>query len=66
MLLPYPPGIPVILPGEKVTDNSENILKFLLTLCEIGKYFPGFETDIHGAWREDDGEYYTKVIKKID
>jgi lysine decarboxylase len=66
MLLPYPPGIPVILPGEKVTDNSENILKFLLTLCEIGKYFPGFETDIHGTWRDDDGEYYTKVIKKID
>ncbi len=64
MLLPYPPGIPVILPGEKVTDESENILKFLLTLCEVGKYFPGFATDIHGAWQEEDGEYYTKVIKK--
>ncbi|MBN2479005.1 MAG: lysine decarboxylase LdcC [Parachlamydiales bacterium] len=66
MILPYPPGIPVILPGEKVTKESETILKFLLTLCEIGKYFPGFATEIHGAWREDDGEYYTKVIKKLD
>jgi lysine decarboxylase len=64
MILPYPPGIPLVLPGEMIVDESNNILEFLLRLCEIGEHFPGFETEIHGAWQEDDGEYYTQVIKK--
>lgn len=62
MILPYPPGIPVVLPGEMVTKDSKTILDFLLTLCDIGEHFPGLETDIHGAWKEDDNEYYTTVI----
>lgn len=64
MLLPYPPGIPLIFPGEMIDDTSYDILEFLLTLCEIGNKFTGFSTNIHGAWQEDDGEYYVKVIKK--
>ena len=63
MILPYPPGIPLILPGEKITDESIKILEFLLSFCEIGKHFPGFETEIHGAIKEDDGEYYVKIIE---
>lgn len=64
MILPYPPGIPVILPGEVVTEKSQDILEFLLTLCEIGEYCPGFETDIHGAEKKADGEYYTRIVSK--
>ena len=63
MILPYPPGIPLILPGEMITDKSKNILDFILAICEIGKLFPGFETEIHGTIKQEDGEYYVKVIK---
>ena len=64
MILPYPPGIPVIFPGECIDSESKPILDCLLTLCEIGKNFTGFSTEIHGTWKEDDGEYYVKVIKQ--
>lgn len=63
MILPYPPGVPVVLPGEMVTEQSRPVLDFLEMLCEIGNHFPGFETDIHGVYNVD-GVYKVKVIKR--
>lgn len=63
MILPYPPGVPLVLPGEMVTEKSRPVLDFLEMLCEIGNHYPGFETDIHGVYRED-GIYKVKVITK--
>ena len=63
MILPYPPGVPVVLPGEMVTEQSRPVLDFLEMLCEIGNHFPGFETDIHGVYNVD-GIYKVKVIKQ--
>jgi arginine decarboxylase len=48
MVVPYPPGIPVIMPGERITDQTRSILDYLLYAREFDKKFPGFETDIHG------------------
>jgi lysine decarboxylase len=62
MILPYPPGVPVVLPGETITDESKGVLDFLLMLIEIGKHYPGFDTDIHGAYRQSDGRYKVKVL----
>ncbi|THA22503.1 lysine decarboxylase LdcC [Histophilus somni] len=62
MILPYPPGVPLIMPGEMITEESRAILEFLVMLCEIGTHYPGFETDIHGAYRQDDGRYKVKII----
>jgi len=64
MILPYPPGVPLILPGEMVTEISRPVLEFLEMLCEIGSKFPGFETDIHGVYLQDDGSYTVKVLKQ--
>ncbi|HFP0916440.1 TPA: lysine decarboxylase LdcC [Escherichia coli] len=64
MILPYPPGVPLVLPGEMITESSRPVLEFLLMLCEIGNYYPGFETDIHGLYRKADNRYTAKVIKK--
>ncbi|HAE78340.1 lysine decarboxylase LdcC [Morganella morganii] len=64
MILPYPPGVPLVLPGEMITEESRPILDFLLMLCEIGAHYPGFETDIHGAYRQDNGRYTIKVVKQ--
>jgi lysine decarboxylase len=61
MILPYPPGVPLILPGEKLTEQNEVVLDFLNMLVETGQTYPGFETDIHGL-EEKEGEYYATVI----
>ena len=57
MILPYPPGVPLVMPGEMITEESRPVLEFLQMLCEIGAHYPGFETDIHGAYRQADGRY---------
>lgn len=63
MILPYPPGVPLVMPGEMLSADNRAVLDFMLMLCEIGEHFPGFETDIHGAYRQPDGSYTVKVLK---
>ncbi|BDH46743.1 lysine decarboxylase CadA [Salmonella enterica subsp. enterica serovar Choleraesuis] len=63
MILPYPPGVPLVMPGEMLTEESRPVLEFLEMLCEIGAHYPGFETDIHGAYRQADGRYTVNVLK---
>jgi arginine decarboxylase len=53
MVVPYPPGIPVIMPGEKFTCKSRVILDYLGKVEEFEYQFPGFESDIHGVKREE-------------
>ena len=46
MIVPYPPGIPLIMPGERfMTDSIIDYLKFAR---DTDDRFPGFEADIHG------------------
>ncbi|MDY3868799.1 MAG: lysine decarboxylase LdcC [Pyramidobacter sp.] len=65
MILPYPPGVPLVMPGERITAQSQSVLDFLIMLTEIGDQFPGFETEIHGASLQKEGSrnrYYVKVL----
>ena len=48
MVVPYPPGIPLIMPGERLTAATKSIHDYLLYAREFDRKFPGFETDIHG------------------
>lgn len=64
MILPYPPGIPLVMPGEQLTEKSKTILLFLQILEKIGSEYPGFETDIHGLGREKNGALTVRVIQK--
>ena len=48
MIVPYPPGIPLIMPGERVTATTKSIQDYLLYARDFDQKFPGFETDIHG------------------
>ncbi|QPR28945.1 lysine decarboxylase CadA [Edwardsiella hoshinae] len=63
MILPYPPGVPLIMPGEMITEASKPVLDFLQLLCDIGAHYPGFETDIHGVQCNGRGEYEVVVLK---
>ena len=60
---PLSAGVPLLMPGEMITEESRAVLDFLLMLCSIGRHYPGFETDIHGAKRDEDGVYRVRVLK---
>ena len=50
LLTPYPPGIPLLIPGELFNSTIVRYLKFAR---EFNLRFPGFETDIHGLVTEE-------------
>jgi arginine decarboxylase len=49
LLTPYPPGIPLLIPGERF---NKTIVEYLRFAREFNARFPGFETDIHGLVEE--------------
>ncbi|MGL5615055.1 MAG: Orn/Lys/Arg decarboxylase N-terminal domain-containing protein [Sarcina sp.] len=51
MIVPYPPGIPIIMGGEKITKESKVILDYLLARETFENEFPGYISDIHGITR---------------
>lgn len=63
MILPYPPGVPLIMPGEKITAASKAALDYLILLEDIGRALPGFEASIHGVMTDEEGYFTVKCIK---
>jgi arginine/lysine/ornithine decarboxylase len=68
LLTPYPPGIPLLIPGERF---NKKIVDFLRFTRAFNKVFPGFDTDVHGliATTElqgvcvtEDGKYYVDCV----
>ncbi len=62
LLTPYPPGIPLLIPGERFNKIIVNYLKFAR---EFNERFPGFETDVHGLVKQVvDGKatYYVDCV----
>jgi len=49
LLTPYPPGIPLLIPGERF---NRTIVQYLQFAREFNRQFPGFDTDIHGLIEE--------------
>jgi lysine decarboxylase/arginine decarboxylase len=66
MLVPYPPGIPIIMPGERFTAESQAILDYLAAFEDFDNAFPGFETETHGVDPRREGDrikYYVNCIR---
>ncbi|MEN6587567.1 MAG: arginine/lysine/ornithine decarboxylase [Sulfuricella sp.] len=64
LLTPYPPGIPLLIPGERF---NETIVRYLKFARDFNERFPGFETDIHGLVQEEvDGKkrYYVDCVRQ--
>ncbi|GBF49915.1 orn/lys/arg decarboxylase, c-terminal;chey-like;protein [Leptospira ryugenii] len=63
LLTPYPPGIPLLIPGECFNETIVGYLKFAR---DFNSKFPGFETDIHGLIQEEDEngklQYYVDCV----
>jgi arginine decarboxylase len=66
LLTPYPPGIPLLIPGERFNKVIVNYLKFAR---EFNEKFPGFETDNHGLVKQlvnGKAEYFVDCVKQDD
>ena len=64
LVTPYPPGIPLLIPGEVFNKKIIDYLKFAR---EFNLQCPGFETDIHGLVevKDDQGKthYFADCVK---
>jgi len=64
LLTPYPPGIPLLIPGERFNKKIVDYLRFTR---EFNEAFPGFDTDVHGLMAEGmgvaAGHYYVDCVR---
>ena len=64
LLTPYPPGIPLLIPGECFNKTIVDYLKFAR---DFNQQFPGFETDVHGlVTRVENGvkKYFVDCVRQ--
>jgi arginine decarboxylase len=61
-VIPYPPGIPVVMPGEDVGPPDGPWLTYLRLLEEWGETFPGFAKEVEGT-EEREGKYFVYCLK---
>ncbi len=59
LLTPYPPGIPLLIPGERF---NQTIMRYLQFARDFNRLFPGFETDVHGLVKDSEGRYYVDCV----
>jgi lysine decarboxylase/arginine decarboxylase len=68
MMVPYPPGIPIMMGGEimeKEVDKGPNpIYEYLELRQDFENEFPGYESDIHGIERKK-GPFGKKYFKTL-
>ncbi len=64
LLTPYPPGIPLLIPGERFNKKIVDYLRFTR---EFNASFPGFHTDVHGLVEESvpglPSRYYVDCVR---
>ena len=62
MLVPYPPGIPMSMPGERLGGPESPVIRLILAMEVFGKRFPGFEREVHGIEVDGDGNYWMRAV----
>jgi lysine decarboxylase/arginine decarboxylase len=61
-VVPYPPGIPLLMPGEDFGEVDGPVLSYLRSLEAFDTQFPGFTHDTHGVEVEN-GKYMVYALK---
>ncbi|WP_273827195.1 arginine decarboxylase [Providencia rettgeri] len=61
-IIPYPPGIPMLLSGESFGEANSPHIGYLRSLQAWDTEFPGFEHETEGT-EKIDGEYYVMCVK---
>jgi arginine/lysine/ornithine decarboxylase len=62
-LVPYPPGIPMLMPGEATGPDDGPYLSYLRALASWDRRFPGFGHDTHGVETRE-GTCHVQCLKK--
>ena len=65
LVTPYPPGIPLLIPGERF---NRSIVEYLRFARSFNHRFPGFDTDVHGlvveAGPQGAVEYFVDCVRR--
>ncbi|WP_260854250.1 Orn/Lys/Arg decarboxylase N-terminal domain-containing protein [Paraburkholderia sp. BCC1886] len=64
-VVPYPPGIPLLMPGENAGEADGPVLAYLGALEAFDALYPGFAHDIHGVELLA-GRYRINVVTRAD
>lgn len=68
LALVYPPGVGVVVQGERYTERSRPVVDYFRLFEETENRFPGFENEIQGVYseRQTDGSvrYFTYVVQE--
>jgi arginine decarboxylase len=67
MMVPYPPGIPIMMGGEIMNGKAGPVFDYLKLRQDFENAYPGYESEIHGVERTSrDGKRFfrTLCIKK--
>jgi len=67
LALIYPPGIGVIVPGERWDERAKPMLDYFLTFEESFNRFPGFNYEVQGVYQEIKNgriEFYTYAVRE--
>jgi arginine decarboxylase len=62
-IIPYPPGIPIVMPGENFGPANGPWLSYICALEDWGRTFPGFEKEVEGTVVVD-GAYQAWALKE--
>jgi arginine/lysine/ornithine decarboxylase len=62
-VVPYPPGIPMLMPGESAGPIDGPYLSYLRALRDWDRAFPGFGHDTHGI-ENVDGLYIMQCLRR--
>lgn len=61
-VIPYPPGIPIVMPGENIGPADGAWISYLRVLQHWAEAFPGFAKEVEGTI-EKDGVYQVYCLK---
>ena len=67
LALIYPPGIGVIVPGERWDASAQPMLDYFMTFEESFNRFPGFNYEVQGVYQEivnDRIKFHTYVVRE--
>jgi ornithine decarboxylase len=67
LALIYPPGIGIVVPGERYDDRAQPMLDYFLVFEEAFNRFPGFAYEVQGVYPDEvDGKilFHTYVVKE--
>ena len=67
LALIYPPGIGVIVPGERWDEKAKPMLDYFLAFQESFNRFPGFNYEVQGVYQERENgriKFHTYVVRE--